>query len=409
MSILSRRFAAIVLLSTLASGACGGSDGDKKAAPPDSGKAGKDAAADVKVGGVRSPAAGLRAELTRLLQEHVFLSGIGTDLILQGKDPAPVAAVIEANTAELVLAFSRVYDDAVAQRLGEMWRRKSALVTQYAQATAAGDQAAAAKAKADLELYKGEFATFFNETNPQLPADLLEDDAGSHVNSLISVVNAQAKKDPLVLEKLNKAAEVMPQTSAFLAAGIVKQLPESFKGSADGGGATLLATLIAALQEHVYLLASTTSTLVAGGDEKKQREVLDESSEGLANLVGALYGDRSGRRFLQVWRGHIRSFIDFAEASVTKDPAAAEKAAGDLDAFRTRLGALLGRLNPNLPAQAVAADFEDYVVAVESLITAQAAADPAEYQRLRDAAATVPLLAEILAGGIARQFPSKFS
>ncbi|HUP68663.1 MAG TPA: hypothetical protein VM142_02500 [Acidimicrobiales bacterium] len=408
MSITYRRLGATILVAAVMSGACSDGGDDKKAAPA-GGAAGKQAPVQVKVGGVHSPAAGLRAQLTSLLQEHVFLSGIATDLVLAGKDPAPVGVVLEANTAALGTTFSQVYDDVVAQRLVELWRQKSALVTQFAQATAVGDQAATAKVKADLELYKGEFATFLNETNPQLAADLLEDDAGTHVNSLLGVVTAQFKKDPLALSKLKDAAKVMPRTGAVFAAGIVKQMPESYKGTADGSGATLLATLTATFQEHVYLLGATTRTVVAGGDDKKPREILDESSEGLANLVSSLYGDPAGRRFLQVWRGHIGAFVDYAEAAAARDAAAAQKATTDLATFRTRLGALLEGLNKNLPSQAVAVDFEDYVAAMEAAIAAQAVADPAEFQLLHDAASTTPLLAEVLAGAIAKQFDSKFS
>lgn len=408
MSTVSRRSAAAVVLVALLSAACGGGDGEKKGAPA-GGKAGKDAAVEVKVGGVYSPAAGLRAELTHLLQENVFLSGIGTDLILQGKDPAPVAALLDANTTALGATFSKVYDDAVAQRLVELWRQKNALFTQFAQATAVGDAAAAAKAEADLDVYKADFATFVNATNPQMPADQLEEDAGSHVNSFLGVVTAQAKKDPLALSKLKKAAAAMPRTGAVFAAGIVKQKPKEIEGTADGGGATLLATLTATLQEHVYLLATTTRTVVAGGDDKKIREVLDENSEGLANLIGALYGDPSRRKFLRVWRSHVGAFVAHAKASAAKNAAGAQKAAADLAGFRTRLGALLEALNPNLPEEAVAAEFEDYVAAVQAMITAQATGDPAEFQRLRDAAATTPLLAEVLAGAIARQFDTRFS
>lgn len=407
MSITYRRLAATVLVAAVVSGACsdGGDDKKKKKAAP----AGGQVPVKIKVGGVHSPAAGLRAQLTRLLQEHVFLSGIATDLVLQGKDTAPVGAVLEANTTALGTTFSQVYDDLVAQRLVELWRQKSALVTQFAQATAVGDQTAAASAKAALEQYKVQFATFVNETNPQLAADLLEDRTGTHVNSLLSVVTAQSKKDPLALSKLRDAAKVMPRTGAIFAAGIVKQMPEAFEGTADGSGATLLATLTAALQEHVYLLGATTRTAVAGGDLKKPQETLDETSEGLANLVSSLYGDPAGRRFLQVWRSHIGAFVDYARAAAAKDGAGVQKATADLVAFRGRLGALFEDLNKNLPSQAVAADFEDYVAAMQAALAAQAVADPAEFQLLHEAAGTTPLLAEVLAGAIARQFDSKFS
>ncbi|HUR17684.1 MAG TPA: hypothetical protein VMZ51_01950 [Acidimicrobiales bacterium] len=406
MSAIARRRVSAALLVVLFAGACGGSD-DEKASP--AGEAVKGSKVEVEVGGVRSPAAGLRAQLTGLLQENVFLSGTVTDLVLQGKDPAPVAAVLEANTVAVGQTFSEVYDDAVAQRLVDLWRQKSALIVQFAQATAVGDQAGAAKAKTDLESFKTQFAALLNEANPQLPRDQIATDAGSHVNSLIGVVTAQSKKDPLALGKLKEAAAVMPRTSAVFAAGIVKQKAKAIQGSADGEGATLLATLTAALQENVYLLGTTTRTVVAGGDARKLRETLDENSEGLAHLFGSLYGDRQGQRFLRVWRSHVVALVDYAEAAAAKDAGAVQKATADLAGFRTSLGVLLEKLNQRLPRKAVAADFEGYVDALQAVVAAQAAGDPAEFERLHEAARTTPLLAEILAQAIAEQFDTRFS
>ncbi|PLS75882.1 MAG: hypothetical protein CYG61_04915 [Actinobacteria bacterium] len=408
MTTTRRRLVATGLLVALVAGACGGSDGDKEAAPA-AGRTGQGAPVNLEVGGVYSPAATLRANLTHLLQEHVFLSGITTNLVLQGKDAAPAAAVLDANTAALGETFGRLYSDAVAQRFLELWRRKTGLFVEFAQATAAGDQAALAKVKADLALYQDEFGAFVNQTNPQLPADASKEDAGTHIGAVLAAITAQAKDDPTALAKLKEAAAVMPRTGAVFAAGIVKQMPEAFAGTADGGGATLLATFIAALQEHVYLLAATTRTVVAGVDDKKSRETLDESSEGVANLIGSVYGDAAGRQFLQIWRAHIAAFVDDAEAAAAGDAAAMAKAAAELARFRTALGAFLNGVNPNLPRQAVAADFEDYVDAVLAVIAAQAAGDATEFQRLHEAAATTPLLAELLAGAIARQFDTRFS
>lgn len=407
MTTNRRSLFAACLLAALVAGSCGGSgDGDKAA--PAFRTAGQQADVKLKVGGVYSPAATLRADLTQLLQEHVFLAGATTNLVLQGKDPAPAAAVLEANTAALALNFERIYHEAAAQRFLELWRGKTGLFVEFARAAAAGDEPGQAKLKGDLGLWQGEFATFLNETNPQLPAEDMEEDAGTHVNAFLSAVTAHAKNDPMALGKLRDAAEVMPRTAAIFAAGIVKQMPKEYAGTADGAGATLLATITAALQEHVHLLGANTGVVVAGGDAKKQREVLDENSEGLANLFGALYGDAEARRFLQVWRRHIGSSFDYAKATAASDAAAMEKAVTDLARFRSDLGAFLASVNPNLPAQAMAADFEDYVAAVVALIAAQAAGDPAELQRLQEAAATTPLLSELLAGAISKQFDTKF-
>lgn len=405
MGTIRQRLLATAVLIALGASACSGGS-DKKAAPAGDKKP---APFEAKLGGARSPAAGLRADLTHELQEHVYLSGLTTTLVLQGADPAPAASVLEANTAALGETFATLYDEVTALKFLELWRKKTDLFVRFAQATLAADQAALADVKTQLESYSTDFATFLNGVNPQLPAEGLTTDTGAHVNAVLSAITAQSKNDPLALEKLKDAAAVMPRTGAIYAAGIVKQMTPSFGGTADGGGATLLATLTAALQENVYLLAATTRVVATGADEKKSRETLDENSEGLANLFAAIYGDAEGRRFLRVWRIHVSAVVEAAKAAKAADAAALQKATADLARFRTQLGDLLSSLNPSLPGRAVAADFEDFVAGLLAVVAAQAAADPAEFQRLHEAAATTPLLAELLAGAIAEQFATKFT
>lgn len=406
MGILRRRLLAAALLAALTAGACGGGSGDKKAAPAGGTKA---APVEAKVGGVRSPAASLRATLTHQLQEYVFLSGITTTLLLQGSDPAPAAAVLEANTTALGETFGVLYDDATAQRFGELWRKRTELFVRFTQATLAADQAALADVKTQLATYQDDFASFLNGVDPQLPAESMKTDAGAQVNSMLSAITARSKNDPMALAKLRDAAAVMPRSSAVYAAGIVKQMTKSFPGTADGGGATLLATLTASLQEHVYLLAAATATVVTGADEKKDGETLDENSKGLANLFAGIYGDAAGRRFLRVWRAQVVAVVEAAKAAEAGDAAGRQKATAALDRFRAQLGTLLNGLNPNLPVKAVAADFEEYVAGLLAVVDAQAAGDPGQFQRLHEAAATTPLLAELLAGAIAQQFDTTFS
>lgn len=412
MTKIQRRTACLILTLAVLVGGCGDDDGGGGQQADRSGKAGQDASTATdkgKAGGVTTTAAALRASLTTLLQEHAFLSGITTTLVLEGRDAAPAEAALDLNGAALADAFGRVYGPPAGQRFLELWRQQTGLLVQFTRATAAGDQGAAAKAKADLELFKGQFAGFVNATNPQISAEDLEEDTGNNVNALLGAVTAMAKRDPEALSQLQEAATGMPRTGAILAAGIVKHRSKAFDGTADGAGATLLATFTASLQEHVYLTALTTRAVFTAADVKAARRTLDENSEGLSNIIGSVYGDPAARRFLTVWRRHVGALVDAAEAGAAKDASAAQRARAALDRFPTELGRLLVSVNPNFTAAAVAGHFTEHNAALLAVVEAQAAADPGEIQRLRAAAATVPALAELLAGGIARQFPTRFS
>jgi hypothetical protein len=175
------------------------------------------------------------------------------------------------------------------------------------------------------------------------------------------------------------------------------------------GAATLRTGLTSLLQEHVYLAGITTGTALAGGDYKVPAATLDANSVALSQAIGSVYGDPAGQQFLALWRKHIGFFVDFTTGVAKKDQAAQDKARADLDGYRADFGAFLASANPNLTKQAVADELKPHVESLFSAIEAQGSKDPKAFDKLRAAAAHMPMTAEVLAGAIAKQYPDKFA
>ena len=100
--------------------------------------------------------------------------------------------------------------------------------------------------------------------------------------------------------------------------------------------------------------------------------------------------------------------MDYTTGKATNDQAKVDKAKADLDSYRSDFGAFLASANPNLPKEAVAEELKPHVATLFAAIDAQAAKSPDAFDKLREAASHMPMTANVLAGGIVKQFPDKF-
>ncbi|MGH9164150.1 MAG: hypothetical protein ACRDZW_01380 [Acidimicrobiales bacterium] len=405
MRCRNRRVLASLALVAMVGGACGGDD-EGGGASGDEPKVA--AGAGLGVSATQSSISILRSNLTGLLEQHVFLTGLTTAAALSGGDPAPPSAVLDQNSQALALVVGAVYGDEGSQAFLDLWRRQVSLLLDFGQASAAGDTAKLDATKAALDVYRDELATFLNTANPQLAKDALLDDQKTYLGGLQQAITAQAKQDPTAVAKLAKAAQHMPRTAAVLAAGIAKQRP-AFGGLVDGSAATLRAVLTSRLQEHAYLVWLTTGVILARGDSKPAADALDANSTELANVVSGAYGDAAAASFLTLWRTHIGFFVDYAQATLAADTAKAAQARSQLDGFGASLGAFLHAANPNLDAAEVAADLRAHTTSLLTAIDAQATGDASQFAKIQAAAGRMAMTAELLAGAIAGQFPARFS
>jgi cytochrome c556 len=186
--------------------------------------------------------------------------------------------------------------------------------------------------------------------------------------------------------------------------------------SADGtetGSSELRATLTHGLEEHVYLAGIAVKMGVDNGLDSAQFKAaagtLDENSKALSDAIGSVYGDDAGKQFLALWRAHIGMFVEYTKGKATKNPKLVKKAAKDLDGYRTEFGAFLESANPNLSQEAVAEELKPHVASLAAAVDAVVAGSPSAFNKLRKAASHMPNTAAVLAGGIAKQMPDKFS
>jgi phage FluMu protein gp41 len=174
----------------------------------------------------------------------------------------------------------------------------------------------------------------------------------------------------------------------------------------------LRAVLAAQLGEHVLLASSATGAALAGREAQFQAVVtaLDANSVDVSKSIGLVYGPEAESAFLDLWRAHINLVVDYTTGLATKDQAKQDQAVNALLAYAGTLGDFLSAANPNLPKEDVAHLVEMHILSLKDVIDAQAANDqPQVYVSLREAYAHMGMFAESLAGGIAKQFPDRFT
>jgi hypothetical protein len=188
-------------------------------------------------GDATSQAAGLRATLTSLLREHVFLASSATGAALRG-DTAGFGAAAAAlngptnsNTASIVGAVRSVYGGEVGTAFDGLWRSEGHIpaVVAYTQAVAKDDTAAAEAAVNDILAYAKTFGDTMNTVNENLPADAVTSAIEMHATTLKAVIDDQKAGDPTeTAAALREAVHHMSETAKVLADATVAKFPERF-------------------------------------------------------------------------------------------------------------------------------------------------------------------------------------
>jgi cytochrome c556 len=366
--------------------------------------------------GVESGSAELRAGLTALLEEHVYLAGIavanGVGNGLDSGEFKAAAATLDSNSKGLAEAITSVYGDDAGEQFLALWRKHIGFFVTYTKGLATKDPKLAAKAQKQLDGYRTDFGAFIASANPNLPADAVAAELKPHVASLSAAIRSVVTGKANAFAKLKKAADHMPMTAKVLAGGIAKQYPDKFSGNSDSGASELRSGLTGLLEEHVYLAGIAVSQGVGEGLDSKQFKAaaaaLDTNSKGLSKAIGSVYGADAGKQFLALWRKHIGFFVTYTKGLATKDAALAAKAQKQLDGYRTDFGAFIASANPNLPADAVAEELKPHVASLSAAIRSVVKGKGDAFDKLKAASDHMPMTAKVLAGGIAKQYPDKF-
>jgi hypothetical protein len=413
------KLGAPLLALALVGAACGddGDDGVARAGPDNS---------EATLASVTSEtgASTLRAGLTGLLTEHVYLAALATGSALRGdaKGFDAYAAALNgpenSNTSELVAAISSAYGAETGKAFEGLWRSNGHIpaVVAYTQAVAAGDKAKGDKAVADLLAYAKTFGTTMNQVNSKLPAAAVEEGVTHHATTLKAVIDAQKAGDqPKVYSALREAYGHMAGFAETLAGATAAKFPDKFDGDASSPAADLRAGMTSLLREHVYLAASATLGGRMPQFEAAAAALNGPTGSNTADIVGAVqsvYGDDVGKAFDGLWRsnGHIPAFVAYTQAIAGGDQAKADKAVQDLLAYAKTFGTTMNSVNSNLPAAAVEDAIKMHATTLKAVVDAQKAGDAVKTATaLRGAVHHMSGTADVLAEATVKQFADKFT
>ncbi len=188
-----------------------------------------DADAPVMIDTVNSDGSALRAQLTALLADHVYLAGAAIDQAiadggdLTTPDVQAAVAVLDENSVEVAALVGSAYPDA-EQPFLDSWRSHIPFFVNYTLGKATGDEAAAEQAVADLGAYAVSFGELINSVVPELPAEAVQGELEMHASTLLAAIDANLAGDPAYFSLLKEAASHMPMTATALAGGIAANL-----------------------------------------------------------------------------------------------------------------------------------------------------------------------------------------
>ena len=174
---------------------------------------------------VNSDGAALRAQLTALLADHVYLAGAAIDQALadggdlETADVQAAVATLDENSVEIAALVGSVYPDA-EQPFLDSWRSHIPFFVNYTLGEATGDAEMSAQAVEDLNGYAVSFGQLINSVVPELPAEAVQGELEMHAVSLLAAIDANIAGDPEYFSLLKEAAGHMPMTATALAGGI---------------------------------------------------------------------------------------------------------------------------------------------------------------------------------------------
>ena len=145
-------------------------------------------------------------------------------------------------------------------------------------------------------------------------------------------------------------------------------------------------------------------------DASKAADAVVANAKQISEAVAGFYGKAGGDRMLELLGGHWGAVKALTDARAGKDDAAATKAMNDLTANAGEIAKFLAGANPNLPEDTVRglllAHGAHHSSQIDLILKDDAAGEATEWTAMQ---AHMDMIADALAGAIAKQFPDKAS
>jgi hypothetical protein len=169
----------------------------------------------------------------------------------------------------------------------------------------------------------------------------------------------------------------------------------------------LRVTLDRLLGEHALLAIWATQAGYSGAKSFPALAAqLDRNSVAISDAIGSVYGKAAARQFLDgknLWRAHIRYFVEYTGALAKKDKAAQQRAVAQLMTYIQVQAAFFAKAT-GLPKQALVNDLTAHVLQLKGQLDAFAAGNYKQSYALADGAYQhMFMTGDLLASAIAKQ------
>ena len=145
-------------------------------------------------------------------------------------------------------------------------------------------------------------------------------------------------------------------------------------------------------------------------DAKAAADAVVENAKQIAGAVAGFYGEAGGDQMLTLLGGHWGAVKAMTDARADGDEAAASQAMTDLTANASEIAKFLASANPNLPEDTVRglllAHGAHHSQQINLILADDTAGEATEWTAMQS---HMDMIADALAGAIAKQFPDKAS
>lgn len=145
-------------------------------------------------------------------------------------------------------------------------------------------------------------------------------------------------------------------------------------------------------------------------DAKAAADAVVENAKQISGAVAGFYGEAGGDQMLTLLGGHWGAVKAMTDARAKGDEAAATQAMTDLTANASEIAKFLAGANPNLPEDTVRglmlAHGAHHSQQINLILADDTAGEATEWSAMQ---AHMDMIADALAGAIAKQFPDKAS
>jgi hypothetical protein len=237
-------------------------------------------------------------------------------------------SALQANTEALSQAVGSAYGATAGDGFGQLWQRRVADLSLYADSVATGDQSGKKTAQSALMSDSDAYGSWLAEVSKnRVRSSDAAAGARVHVQDLIKQVDAYHLKDYNQAYQVEREAyEHIFSSGSLLAKGsVTPKLAAGF----DAPTEKLREAFAMLLGEHMALLVETQRATFSGSQEFKAAAAqVNANTRAIAKAMEAIVGPKAAAEFQVAWADHIDGLVAYTAAVAGNDEskkAAAEK------------------------------------------------------------------------------------